>query len=88
MKLIVQEKQQVTCETSDDTSEKIEAPLMDQLDNQLDLKSLVVVLTKLIKYDSIQTRIAVLRWIHHLLLQIPEKVGSIHQQLQYRMLCM
>ncbi|KFM68961.1 Protein VAC14-like protein, partial [Stegodyphus mimosarum] len=76
MKLVVQEKQQLTCEATDDSSssDKVEAPLMDQLDNQLDLKSLVIVLTKQIKYDSIQTRIAVLRWMHHLLLQIPDKI--------------
>ncbi|XP_015918510.1 protein VAC14 homolog [Parasteatoda tepidariorum] len=76
MKLVVQQKQQLTCESADDAAlaDKIEAPLMDQLDNQLDLKSLVIVLTKQIKYDSIQTRIAVLRWIHHLLIQIPDKL--------------
>ncbi|GFS70456.1 protein VAC14 homolog [Nephila pilipes] len=74
MKLVVQQKQQLTCESTEDSSEKVEAPLMDQLDNQLDLKSLVMVLTRQIKYDSIQTRIAVLKWIHHLLIQIPDKL--------------
>ncbi|KAG8179485.1 hypothetical protein JTE90_027197 [Oedothorax gibbosus] len=74
MKLVVQQKQQLACESAEDSSTgKVEAPLMDQLDNQLDLKSLVMVLTRQIKFDSIQTRIAVLKWIHHLLIQIPDK---------------
>ncbi|XP_054714365.1 protein VAC14 homolog [Uloborus diversus] len=83
MKLVVQEKQQLTCENIDDStsSDKIEAPLMDHLDNQLDLKSLIAVLTKQIKYDSIQTRIAVLRWIHHLLVQIPDKIFKFVEEI-------
>lgn len=76
MKLVVQQKQQLACESVEDSSGKVEAPLMDQLDNQLDLKSLVMVLTRQIKFDSIQTRIAVLKWIYHLLLQIPDKVSK------------
>ncbi|GIY11278.1 protein VAC14 homolog [Caerostris extrusa] len=50
MKLIVQQKQQLTVEITEDSSEKVEAPLMDQLDNQLDLKSLVMIPDKLFLY--------------------------------------
>lgn len=45
-----------------------------EVDGELDLKSVVDVLTQYIMHNSVQTKVAVLKWIHHLYTQIPSKV--------------
>lgn len=44
------------------------------LAESLDLSSVVEVLTKHLMYISVQTKVAVLRWIHHLFINIPHKM--------------
>ena len=44
-------------------------------DLTLDLPSVVEVLTKQLLHDSMQTRIASLRWIYHLHINTPNKVN-------------
>lgn len=46
----------------------------EEYEEQLDLKSVVDVLTQYIMHNSVQTKVAVLKWIHHLYTQIPSKV--------------
>lgn len=46
----------------------------DHLDENLDLTSIVEVLTKHLLYLSVQTKVAVLKWIHHLFINIPQKM--------------
>ncbi|XP_011867586.1 PREDICTED: protein VAC14 homolog [Vollenhovia emeryi] len=46
----------------------------DSLDENLDLASVVEVLTKHLLYLSVQTKVAVLKWIHHLFINIPQKM--------------
>lgn len=46
----------------------------EQAGEDLDLKSVVDVLTQYIMHNSVQTKVAVLKWIHHLYTQIPSKV--------------
>ena len=43
-------------------------------DKQLDLMSLVQVLHNHLEFDAVQTRIASLRWLHHLYKEMPDKV--------------
>ncbi|KAF5301649.1 hypothetical protein FQA39_LY10696 [Lamprigera yunnana] len=43
---------------------------------QLDLSSVVDVLTQHIMHNSVQTKVAVLRWIHHLYIKLPNKMFS------------
>lgn len=43
-------------------------------DIQLDLSPVVEVLTKTLDHESVQTRMAVLRWIYHLYIKIPNKI--------------
>lgn len=44
---------------------------------ELDLPSVVDVLTQYIMHNSVQTKVAVLRWIHDLYIKIPTKVSSL-----------
>ncbi|XP_015434486.1 PREDICTED: protein VAC14 homolog isoform X2 [Dufourea novaeangliae] len=44
------------------------------LAESLDLSSVVEVLTKHLMYMSVQTKVAVLKWIHHLFINIPHKM--------------
>lgn len=44
------------------------------LAESLDLASVVEVLTKHLLYLSVQTKVAVLKWIHHLFINIPHKM--------------
>ncbi|KYN36055.1 Protein VAC14 like protein [Trachymyrmex septentrionalis] len=44
------------------------------LDENLDLASVVEVLTKHLLCLSVQTKVAVLKWIHHLFINIPQKM--------------
>lgn len=48
-----------------------------EAEGQLDLKSVVDVLTQYIMHNSVQTKVAVLKWIHHLYTQIPSKVHFV-----------
>ncbi|KAF5274813.1 hypothetical protein FQR65_LT00396 [Abscondita terminalis] len=47
-----------------------------QVKEQLDLPSVVDVLTQHILHNSVQTKVAVLRWIHHLYIKLPNKMFS------------
>lgn len=44
------------------------------LAERLDLPSVVEVLTKHLNHTSVATKVAVLKWIHHLFLHIPDKM--------------
>ena len=45
--------------------------------SKLDLPSVVDVLTQYIMHNSIQTKVAVLKWIHDLYTKLPEEVISL-----------
>ncbi len=47
---------------------------------QLDVPSVVEVLTRQMTHDHMQTRIAALRWIYHLHIKTPNQVCSHHNQ--------
>lgn len=66
MQLIQKEQQQ----TDENNKQQVD-------DDKLDLKSVVDVLTQYIMHNSVQTKVAVLKWIHHLYTQIPSKVFII-----------
>lgn len=51
------------------------------LAESLDLASVVEVLTKHLLYISVQTKVAVLKWIYHLFVNIPHKMFSHIQDL-------
>lgn len=80
MQLITLEEHPDLPEKTGDTPESPEGEKDDGTlpalieDNQLDLKSVVLVLTRQIKHDSMQTRIAVLNWMYHLIIKIPDKM--------------
>lgn len=42
----------------------------------LNLPSVVDVLTQYLLHNSVQTKVAVLRWIHHLYTKLPHKVDK------------
>ncbi|KAJ8934149.1 hypothetical protein NQ314_013559 [Rhamnusium bicolor] len=46
----------------------------DQIQNKLDLPSVVEVLTQYLMHNSIQTKVAVLKWIHDLYTKLPNKM--------------
>ncbi|KAJ8985918.1 hypothetical protein NQ317_010675 [Molorchus minor] len=46
----------------------------DQIRNELDLPSVVDVLTQYLMHNSIQTKVAVLKWIHDLYTKLPNKM--------------
>lgn len=48
----------------------------NEVQGQLDLPSVVEVLTQHIAHSSVQTKVAVLRWIHHLYIKLPNKMFS------------
>ncbi|XP_031333593.1 protein VAC14 homolog isoform X3 [Photinus pyralis] len=48
----------------------------NEVRGQLDLPSVVEVLTQHIAHSSVQTKVAVLRWIHHLYIKLPNKMFS------------
>ncbi|XP_033328724.1 protein VAC14 homolog isoform X1 [Megalopta genalis] len=52
----------------------LDASQNDSLAETLDLPSVVEVLTKHLMYISVQTKVAVLKWIHHLFIHIPHKM--------------
>lgn len=75
MKLITMESSQVTNNTSEsNTQEQNDAAQSGPLAESLDLASVVEVLTKHLMYMSVQTKVAVLKWIHHLFINIPHKM--------------
>uniref|UniRef100_A0A1I8PF19 Protein VAC14 homolog n=1 Tax=Stomoxys calcitrans TaxID=35570 RepID=A0A1I8PF19_STOCA len=42
---------------------------------QLDLRSIMAVLSQYLSHDSVQTKVAVLEWIHHLLIHFPNEMS-------------
>lgn len=46
----------------------------ETVEEELDLSSVVDVLTQHVMHNSVQTKVAVLRWIHHLYIKLPEKM--------------
>lgn len=51
--------------------------LSDEKPHELDLPSVVDVLTQFLMHNSIQTKVAVLKWIHHLYTKLPDEVFNI-----------
>lgn len=58
-----------------DTEDKIEET--SKLYDQLNLSAIVEVLNQLLHHNSVQTKVAVLRWILHLYNKVPIKVVLI-----------
>lgn len=48
----------------------------DPANHELNLKLVVDVLTQYLSHNSVQTKVAVLKWIHHLYFRIPDKMFS------------
>ncbi|CAH1116528.1 unnamed protein product [Phaedon cochleariae] len=48
----------------------------DRMQNELDLPSVVNVLTQYLMHNSIQTKVAVLKWIHDLYTKLPNKMND------------
>ncbi|XP_076225150.1 protein VAC14 homolog [Nomia melanderi] len=76
MKLITMENVQVNNTSENDAQITQDASQNRSLAESLDLPSVVEVLTKHLMYMSVQTKVAVLKWIHHLFLHIPHKMFS------------
>ncbi|XP_076279941.1 protein VAC14 homolog isoform X1 [Lasioglossum baleicum] len=82
MKLITMKNAQIANNTSENDAQPVQGELMSFLDTNghrslaetLDLPSVVEVLTKHLIYISVQTKVAVLKWIHHLFIHIPHKM--------------
>ncbi|XP_050464028.1 protein VAC14 homolog [Cataglyphis hispanica] len=78
MKLIIMENTEITSKKEKDnvrsTKEKNDTMQNCSLAESLDLASVVEVLTKHLLYLSVQTKVAVLKWIHHLFINIPHKM--------------
>ncbi|OAD58538.1 Protein VAC14 like protein [Eufriesea mexicana] len=74
MKLITMENKEVV-NNIDTTGAPIEKA------ESLDLSSVVEVLTKRLMYMSVQTKVAVLKWIHHLFINIPHKMFNHIEEL-------
>lgn len=77
MKLITTEDMSINGELIND-KEQINRQLENTedklIDESLDLASVVEVLTKHLKQTSVQTKVAVLKWIHRLFINIPSKM--------------
>ncbi|CAL7935227.1 unnamed protein product [Xylocopa violacea] len=75
MKLITMENTQVVNNVNE-TGAEIDKDSSQNcsLAESLDLTSVVEVLTKHLMYMSVQTKVAVLKWIHHLFTNIPHKM--------------
>ncbi|KAI4488693.1 hypothetical protein M0802_011401 [Mischocyttarus mexicanus] len=80
MKLIVMENSDLSNKVSINESninsvkESKDASQNCSLAESLDLSSLVEVLTKHLTYMSVQTKVAVLKWLYHLFINIPHKM--------------
>jgi hypothetical protein len=53
----------------------------------IDLSRLVDVLLEHLSHSSVQTRVAVLKWVHHLHACMPDKVGSISAEVRSELTC-
>ncbi len=51
--------------------------IVHTFDRCIDLSRLVDVLLEHLSHSSVQTRVAVLKWVHHLHTCMPDKVGSL-----------
>ncbi|XP_029032323.1 protein VAC14 homolog isoform X3 [Osmia bicornis bicornis] len=75
MKLVTMENTQVVNNASaNDVQTQKDSSQNRSLAESLDLSSVVEVLTKHLMYMSVQTKVAVLKWIHHLFINIPHKM--------------
>ncbi|XP_071649427.1 protein VAC14 homolog [Temnothorax longispinosus] len=77
MKLIIVKSTEITNKDQEKvhpTKEKDDVTQDHSLAENLDLASVVEVLTKHLLYLSVQTKVAVLKWIHHLFINIPQKM--------------
>ncbi|XP_011636300.1 protein VAC14 homolog [Pogonomyrmex barbatus] len=78
MKLIIMENTEVTNKKQENkihsSREKNDVTQNHSLAESLDLTSVVEVLIKHLLYLSVQTKVAVLKWIHHLFINIPHKM--------------
>ncbi|CAG9827315.1 unnamed protein product [Diabrotica balteata] len=61
-----------------DTEENIRPTAVcdDKMPNELDLHSVLDVLNQYLMHNSIQTKVAVLKWIHDLYTKLPNKMGE------------
>lgn len=46
------------------------------ISKDIDLGSIMLVLSRYLNHNSVQTKVAVLEWIHHLLTNFPNEVSS------------
>ncbi|XP_076248910.1 protein VAC14 homolog [Calliopsis andreniformis] len=75
MKLITMENTQIVNNKSEkDAQIQQDSSQHCSLAESLDLSSVVEVLIKHLMYMSVQTKVAVLKWIHHLFTNIPHKI--------------
>lgn len=75
MKLITMENKEVVYNASETGAQtQKDSSQTYSLAESLDLSSVVEVLTKHLMYISVQTKVAVLKWIHHLFINIPHKM--------------
>ncbi|XP_011352646.1 protein VAC14 homolog isoform X2 [Ooceraea biroi] len=78
MKLIIMENTEIPNKkqdnNTDSTRDKDDITQSGSLAESLDLASVVEVLTKHLLYISVQTKVAVLKWMHHLFINIPHKM--------------
>ncbi|XP_012543141.1 protein VAC14 homolog [Monomorium pharaonis] len=78
IKLIIVKSTEVTSKDQENkilsTREKNDITENYSMAENLDLASVVEVLTKHLLYLSVQTKVAVLKWIHHLFINIPQKM--------------
>ncbi|XP_006618981.1 protein VAC14 homolog [Apis dorsata] len=73
MKLITMKNKEIVNNETDVQSQK-DSSQSCSLAESLDLSSVVEVLTKYLMCMSVQTKVAVLKWIHHLFTNIPHKM--------------
>lgn len=45
---------------------------------QIDLRSIMAVLSQYLTHNSVQTKVAVLEWIHHLLINFPNEASLMN----------
>ncbi|XP_060832222.1 protein VAC14 homolog [Bombus pascuorum] len=75
MKLVTMENKEVIYNASETGAQtQKNSSQTYSLAESLDLSSVVEVLTKHLMYISVQTKVAVLKWIHHLFINIPHKM--------------
>lgn len=75
MKLITMKNKEIVNNVSEtDAQSQKDSSQSCSLAESLDLSSVVEVLTKYLMCMSVQTKVAVLKWIHHLFINIPHKM--------------